>query len=79
MRITPIKATFRICHWPSRRDRAYIGGSGDSEWLYTETGQFVTRPKHHQRHIHGSDTTVGPVIPEARVPVGAARIGGETL
>jgi hypothetical protein len=81
LRIVPVTATFR--YLPLGHHDAiepYIGaGVGILNWRYTETGSFVTTS---QTIISGefthSDTTVGPVIlGGVRVPVGAARIGGE--
>jgi outer membrane protein W len=81
LRIAPITATFR--YLPLGHHDAiepYVGaGVGILNWRYTETGQFVTSDRSIiSGTFTGSDTTVGPVIlGGVRVPVGAARIGGE--
>jgi hypothetical protein len=81
LRIAPITATFR--YLPLGHHDAiepYIGaGVGILRWRYTETGDFVNNSgRIITGTFTGSDTTVGPVIlGGVRVPVGAARIGGE--
>jgi outer membrane protein W len=81
LRIMPITATFR--YLPLGHHDAiepYIGaGVGILNWRYTESGDFVNASQNIIRGTFtGSDTTVGPVIlGGVRVPVGAARIGGE--
>ena len=81
LRIVPVTATFR--YLPLGHHDAiepYIGaGVGILNWRYTEEGQFVTTNGNIiNGTFRGSDTTVGPVIlGGVRVPIGAARIGGE--
>ena len=81
LRIMPITATFR--YLPLGHHDAiepYIGGGvGILNWRYTETGDFVNSSgRIITGTFTGSDTKVGPVfLGGVRVPVGAARIGGE--
>ena len=58
----------------------HIGaGVGILRWRYTESGDFVNASNNIIRGTFtASDTEVGPVIVGGvRVPIGAARVGGE--
>jgi hypothetical protein len=81
LRIVPITATFRYLPLGHHDGlEPYIGaGVGILNWRYTEEGDFVASDNSIiSGRFTGSGTNVGPVIlGGVRVPVGAARIGGE--